>query len=226
MILAIDTSTAAVSIALYDGTEILGESTWKSQNRHTVSLAPAVEVLMNQTGTAFEDVTALAVALGPGSFTSLRVGLSFVKGIHAALQLPIIGIPTLSYFAGSQPASRATVCALLAAGRGKFATQFFEVKTNSVNAISEIDVHTPETLAATIVAPTVITGEITAKTKTALKRCHNPNIRFSANGFELRRAGFLAVQAWKRFRKGVFDDPDTLSPIYLHTNDSILNTKA
>lgn len=226
MILAIDTSTATVSVALYDGTEILGESTYKSLNRHTVLLAPTVESLMKQTGTTFDKVTALAVALGPGSFTSLRVGLSFVKGIHAALQLPVIGIPTLSYFAAAQPASRATVCTLLTAGRGKFATQFFEVKTNSVTAISEIDVHTIETLAATIVAPTVVTGEITAETKIELKRSHNPNIRFSTNGFGLRRAGFLAVQAWKRFRKGTFDDADTLTPIYLHTNDSILNTRA
>lgn len=226
MILAIDTSTATVSIALYDGTEILGESTWKSQNRHTVSLAPAVESMMKETGVSFDKVTALAIALGPGSFTSLRVGLAFVKGIHAALQLPLIGVPTLSYFAAAQPASRATVCAVLTAGRGKFATQFFEDKTNSVAAISEIDVHTPESLAKTIVAPTVITGEISAETKTALKRCHNSNVRFAANGFELRRAGFLAVQAWKRYRKGVFDDPDTLSPLYLHTNDSILNAKA
>lgn len=224
MILAIDSSTAMISVALYDGAAIVAETTWKSPNRHTTVLAPAVTSLMKQAGSDFSALTALAVALGPGSFTSLRVGLSFVKGLQTALNIPIIGIPTLSYFAAAQQTSRATICALLTAGRGKYATQFFENKANGCVAISDIDVHTLETLASTIVAPTVISGEVTAEMRTALRRNQNRNIRFAAPGFELRRAGFLAAQAAKIYKKGVFSDPDQLSPIYLHTNDSVLNT--
>ena len=137
MILAIDTSTAMISVALYDGTTILGESTWKSPNRHSTVLAPAVANLVRQTGVQISDLSALAVALGPGSFTSLRIGLAFAKGINAALNIPIVGVPTLSYFAAAQQTSRATICAVLTAGREKYATQFFENKANGTTRSEE-----------------------------------------------------------------------------------------
>lgn len=226
MILAIDTSTAMISVALYDGSTILGEFTWKSPNRHSTVLAPAVGSLFRKTGVQFSDLSALTVALGPGSFTSLRIGLAFAKGINAALNIPIVGVPTLSYFAASQQTSRATICAVLTAGREKYATQFFENKANGCAAISEIDVHTIESLSAIIVAPTVITGEVTGEMRTALRRSQNRNIRFSSPGFELRRAGFLAVQAWKLFRKGAYESGDGLTPIYLHTNGPAIRAGA
>lgn len=226
MICAIDSSTAMISIAIYDGAKILAESTWQSSNRHTTTLAPAVDALFQSVDLKLNTLQALAVALGPGSFTSLRVGLAFAKGIHAGLNIPIIGIPTLEYFAASQPPARDAVCALLTAGRGKYATQFFSNKAAGCSPISEVDVHTIDSLAATIVAPTLLTGEVTPEMRTALRRKKNRNIRFTTSGVELRRAGYLAVQAWKRFRKGDFENSDSLTPIYLHTNDSILNTRS
>ena len=87
MILAIDTSTARLGIAVYNGSEILGEACWTSPNRHTVSLAPAVNVLLDDLEVEKKKLKALAVALGPGSFTSLRVGPAAAPG-NAAVRLP------------------------------------------------------------------------------------------------------------------------------------------
>ena len=95
MILAIDTSTARLGIAVYSGTEVLAESCWTSPNRHTVSLAAAVDAMLNDLEVDKKKLKAVAVALGPGSFTSLRVGLSFAKGISLGLGIPVIGVPTL-----------------------------------------------------------------------------------------------------------------------------------
>ncbi|NTW35799.1 MAG: tRNA (adenosine(37)-N6)-threonylcarbamoyltransferase complex dimerization subunit type 1 TsaB, partial [Syntrophobacteraceae bacterium] len=95
MILAVDTSTPQIGLALYDGARVLAESLWISKARQTVELAPAVAEMLARTGQTIAEVTALAVALGPGSFTSLRVGLSFVKGLALSRNLPLIGIPTL-----------------------------------------------------------------------------------------------------------------------------------
>ena len=67
MILAIDTSTARLGIAVFNGVEILGETCWTSPNRHTVSLAPAINVLLNDLEIDLNKLKALAVALGPGS---------------------------------------------------------------------------------------------------------------------------------------------------------------
>ena len=81
MLLAIDTSTAWISLALYDGNFIQYEATWQAQHHHTVALAPALAEMFQKTGLKGEDLTGLAVALGPGSFTSLRIGLAAAKGL-------------------------------------------------------------------------------------------------------------------------------------------------
>ncbi len=81
MLLAVDTSTAQVGLAIYDGAQVLAEYAWRSNQHHTIELAPAIAELLKRSGLTMENMLALGVALGPGSFTSLRVGLSLVKGL-------------------------------------------------------------------------------------------------------------------------------------------------
>ena len=88
MLLAVDTSTTQVGLAIYDGAQVLGEFAWRSGQRHTVELAPAVAELLARCALTINDVNALGVALGPGSFTSLRVGLALVKGIALSRHIP------------------------------------------------------------------------------------------------------------------------------------------
>jgi tRNA threonylcarbamoyladenosine biosynthesis protein TsaB len=106
MLLAVDTSTTQVGVAVYDGSQVIGEYAWRSSQRHTVELAPAIFELLRRCGLKMEDVRALGVALGPGSFTSLRVGLSLVKGLALSRHLPLIGIPTLDILAAAQAPSK------------------------------------------------------------------------------------------------------------------------
>ncbi|NTU55163.1 MAG: tRNA (adenosine(37)-N6)-threonylcarbamoyltransferase complex dimerization subunit type 1 TsaB, partial [Anaerolineales bacterium] len=106
MLLAVDTSTAQVGLALYDGGRVLAEFSWRSSQRHTVELAPAISELLTRCGTTMDDIHVLGVALGPGSFTSLRVGLALVKGLALSRHIPLIGIPTLDILAWAQPAGR------------------------------------------------------------------------------------------------------------------------
>ena len=89
MLLAVDTSTLWVGLALYDGKSVISEETWLSQNHHSVELAPALASLLGRSGVTGHDLSALAIALGPGSFTSLRIGLAFIKGLALALHLPV-----------------------------------------------------------------------------------------------------------------------------------------
>src|SRR5574338_1026705 len=106
MLLAVDTSTAQVGLAIYDGSQVISEYAWRSSQRHTVELAPAVFELLTRCGLKMDDIRALGVALGPGSFTSLRVGLSLVKGLALSKHIPLVGIPTLDILAAAQPLSR------------------------------------------------------------------------------------------------------------------------
>jgi tRNA threonylcarbamoyl adenosine modification protein YeaZ len=102
IVLSIDTSTKTVGLALYDGVQVLSESVWTSHE-----LAPAVSDLLRKSGLEVSSLGALTVALGPGSFTGLRIGMGLAKGMCLAGHLPLVGIPTLDALAASQPIHKA-----------------------------------------------------------------------------------------------------------------------
>ena len=219
MILAIDTSTARLGIAVFNGTEVLAEHCWSSPNRHTVSLAPAVEELLANLEIDKKKLKALAVALGPGSFTSLRVGLSYAKGVSLGLGIPVIGVPTLDVEASQQALAEMPLCAFLQAGRGKLAASFYEIRRGRWTSDGNVEVYTPETLSEKIQEPTLLTGEFDADMRAVFRK--NRNIKMSGPASSLRRAGYLAELGWRIFEKGEYPPVASLSPIYLHTHEPI-----
>ena len=220
ILLAIDTSTRMVSLALYDGVEVLCESSWTSVDYHTVELAPAVAEALDKARLTANDLGALAVALGPGSFTGLRIGMALVKGLALAKHLPVIGVPTLDILAAAQPLAQFQLAAVSRAGRGRLAVGWYQAQNETWNMVGEFEVFTPEELASRITQPTFICGELNKAEREFLG--HNKaEIHLVSPARSLRRAGFLAELAWKRWQAGKSDNPASLSPIYLHYNDPI-----
>ncbi|MBN2469732.1 MAG: tRNA (adenosine(37)-N6)-threonylcarbamoyltransferase complex dimerization subunit type 1 TsaB, partial [Anaerolineae bacterium] len=125
MLLAIDTATRVISLALHDGAQVRAEASWETANHHTVELAPAVAQMLDRAQIAPADLTSVAVALGPGSFTGLRIGLGLAKGMATALELPLFGIPTLEVLAAGQPRFDGLLYPVLKAGRGRICVQPF-----------------------------------------------------------------------------------------------------
>ncbi len=168
MLLAVDTSTAQIGLGLYDGVQVLAESIWYSQRHHTTELAPAVAELLRHAGTSMREIEAVGVAIGPGSFTALRVGLAFVKGLALSRKLPLIGIPTLEILAAGQPDSKLPLVATLQAGRGRIAAQHFRQVEDKApgewvwKSQGTAEITTADALANSIEKPTLIAGELTA----------------------------------------------------------------
>ncbi len=228
MLLAIDTSTAQVGLALCDAGSVGAESIWYSRRHHTVELAPALLELLRRCGITFADVEALAVALGPGSFTALRVGLALAKGLAASRKLPLIGIPTLDILAAGNPPSKMRMAAVLQAGRGRIAVGWYgsamsgreRKSTNASNALSAwksqgaIQITTVESLANSIEQPTIVAGELTSEERQRLAR-KKVNVSLAPLSLCVRRPAVLAELAWGRWRSGHADDPRALAPIYL-----------
>jgi len=219
MLLAVDTSTAQVGLAVYDGAQVIAEYAWRSTQRHTVELAPATADLLNRSGLKMENIRALGVALGPGSFTSLRVGLSFVKGLALARQLPLIGISTLDILAAGQPASRTPLVTAIQAGRGRLAISLYKNSKNRWQAKASPRVVTVDELTNEVTSPSTLCGEFTAADRQRLLT--NENIRLTSPAQSVRRPAVLAELAWLRLQNGDVDDDATLAPIYLHTAEPI-----
>jgi tRNA threonylcarbamoyladenosine biosynthesis protein TsaB len=102
-LLALDTALDACSVAVLDGPAVLAQRSEPMQRGHQERIAPMVAEAMAEAGLAFAQLERIAVAIGPGSFTGVRVGLAFAKATALALDIPCIGIGTLEALAASTP---------------------------------------------------------------------------------------------------------------------------
>jgi tRNA threonylcarbamoyladenosine biosynthesis protein TsaB len=184
-----------------------------------VELAPAVFELLTRCGLAMDDIRALGVALGPGSFTSLRVGLSLVKGLALARQLPLIGIPTLDILAAAQAVSRLPLLVAIQAGRGRLAAGWYKRSKKGWQAKDPARVMTVKTLVEEVKSPVIVCAELTAEERQSL--AEKPEIQLASPAQSIRRPAVLAERAWTRWQAGDVDDGATLAPIYLHVAEPI-----
>jgi tRNA threonylcarbamoyladenosine biosynthesis protein TsaB len=219
-LLALDTSTRTIGLALYNGAQVLHAAIWNTQDYHTVELAPAVAEALQRTGVGADGLSALAVALGPGSFTGLRVGMALAKGIAIMRHLPIIGVPTLDALALAQPQRDIPMAAVLRAGRGRLAVGWYEMENETWRASGKLEIQTPQDLVEQIHTPTLVCGELTEVERELLAR-EQPKIILASPAHSIRHPAFLAELAWLRWQDGKVDDPATLAPIYLHHDDPI-----
>lgn len=220
LLLAIDTSTRTMGIALYDGVQVLCNSTWASEDFHTVELAPAVAAALSRSGLKIDDLKALAVATGPGSFTGLRIGLALAKGLALARRLPLVGVRTLDILAASQPVRQTQLAAVLHAGRGRLAVGWYHPSGKGWQDTGELSVLTIDDLSKRIQEPTWVCGELTADERHVLAR-KRKNVLLASPAQSLRRPSFLAELGFSRWQAGLVDDPASLAPQYLHYNEPI-----
>ena len=183
-------------------------------------MAPALAELLSRTAVRISDIQALGVAIGPGSFTSLRVGLAFVKGVALARKVPVVGIPSLDILAVAQPVAKRPLVAVLQAGRGRIAAGWYKAEEKRWRAEGEIAVTTVEALADSINAPTLVAGELTVEERQRLMR-KKVNVHLAPPSLCLRRPAVLAELAWRRWQEGSVDETAALAPIYLHVVESI-----
>jgi tRNA threonylcarbamoyladenosine biosynthesis protein TsaB len=217
MLLAIDTSTTQVGLALYDGAQVIAEYAWRSQQRHTVELAPAISELLARCDSTMDDVQALGVALGPGSFTSLRVGLALAKGLAFSKQIPLIGISTLDVLARAQPVSDLPLVCAIQAGRSRFALGVYQNSGTMWQAQGPARVVTFEAMMDEVKSLSMVCGEFTAED---IQKIKNKNVQLVSPAHSIRRPAVLAELAWMRWQAGDVDHSASLAPIYLHTDGS------
>ena len=219
MLLAVDTSTRWMGTALYDGIQVVGEMYWRTQNHHTVELSSGIYILLERCGVSSAELTVLAVATGPGSFTGLRIGMAVIKGMALGLKLPVIGVQTLDCVAAFQPLVDEPLVVLLQAGRKRLARVDFSARDGRWKAVSDPCVITAAELAEQIQQPVMVCGELTNEDRDVLRR--NRNISMISPVWSARRPSFLADLAWRRWVKKDVDDAAALSPLYLHVAETI-----
>jgi tRNA threonylcarbamoyladenosine biosynthesis protein TsaB len=168
------------------------------------------------------------VAVGPGSFTSLRVGLAFAKGLALPRRLPLMGIPTLDIVAAAvplpyssiEPSRKPRLAAIVQAGRGRLGVGWYRPTENGWQADGPAAVMTADELADKIHKRVLICGELTPDDRQRLARKFK-NVTLASPAVCVRRPAVLAELAWRKWQTGQADKAETLAPIYLHVAGSV-----
>lgn len=215
MILAIDTATNWIGLALHDGAEVLAEFGWRSRRMQTVELAPAVAQLWDRTGVTAADLQAIAVAIGPGSYTGLRVGLALAKGIAIGHGLPLIGVATLDIVAAAVRRLDTDLVVLAEAGRTRlWAGQYQWSDKKGWEAGDEPVLTSWDELLGRLQVPVAFAGEISASAAKLIRRANRSAHIVSPAG-SVRRAAVLAEIGHARLKAKKVSDADSLAPLYL-----------
>ena len=137
LLLAFETSAKAASVALFDDRKLLGEQYQNTGLTHSQTLMVMAEDLLKQCGKTVADITAVAVAEGPGSFTGVRIGVAAAKGFAWGGQLPCYGVSTLEAMAESLGIYEGYVCPCMDARRSQVYNALFRAENGKLTRITE-----------------------------------------------------------------------------------------
>ncbi len=137
LILAFETSAKSCSAAIHDGSKLLAESYQNSGLTHSQTLMVMAEDLLTVCGKSASDVTHLAVAAGPGSFTGIRIGVAAAKGFAWGAELPVYGVSTLEAMALSLGAYEGHICACMDARRNQVYNAIFLCEKGALTRVSD-----------------------------------------------------------------------------------------
>ena len=222
LILAFETSAKAASVALMDDRKLLGESYQNTGLTHSQTLMVMAEDLLKQCGKTVADVTAVAVAEGPGSFTGVRIGVAAAKGMSWGGQLPCYGVSTLEAMAESLGAYQGYVCPCMDARRSQVYNALFYVNHGEIRRIREDRAISLAELGQELKAlegPIFLVGDGSSLTYNTLSG-EIPGLVLPPEHRMHQRATGVALLAVKKQAAGEAGDGNALTPNYLRLSQA------
>ncbi|MCC6443284.1 MAG: tRNA (adenosine(37)-N6)-threonylcarbamoyltransferase complex dimerization subunit type 1 TsaB [Armatimonadetes bacterium] len=227
LVLAIETATDLCSLALLEEGRLAAEIRFRHRMSLSQRLAPHIEFLLHDAGWALQDVGLLAVSLGPGSFTGLRIGVVMAKTLAWTLEKPVVGVSTLEAVAA--PACResafpALICPALHARRGEVYAACYRQGSAGAGDIPVLSpLHPPAALEDEAFlnllrqtdAPILCLGDGALRLESAIREAVGDRAGFAPEPFHSPRAEWVGLLADAAYRQGRRDDPLRLTPAYL-----------
>lgn len=200
-ILGIDTSTSVASVALMEDHVLIGEMTLNNKTTHSQKLMMLIEQLMENTGSNFEDLDAIAVGIGPGSFTGLRIGVTTAKGLAHGANLPIIEVSSLEVLK-HQLMIESPICVMMDSRRSTVFASFYNTSFDQ-----EDQIHIDEIMKKCVTLETVhFIGDGATLHQELLKETLGDKARFVFGHLNQISAGSLCSLAFLKEERHVYDD--------------------
>ena len=219
LILAFETSAKAASVALHDGAKLLAESYQNTGLTHSQTLMVMAEDMLKQCGYTAKDVTHVAVAAGPGSFTGVRIGVAAAKGLAWGLQVPCCGVSTLEAMAKNMGIHAGIVCAVMDARRNQVYNALFRVENGNFSRITEDRAISLADLGAELAqmeGKVYLVGDGSLVAKAAL----GDRVIAPAEHRMHQRAAGVAMVAAEMIAAGAICDAESMQPNYLRLSQA------
>ena len=217
-VLAVETSSLAGGVALLDDERLVAEYLLDVSVTHSERLMSAVDRVLADARWTARELTGLAVAIGPGSFTGLRIAVSTVKGLALALDLPIAAVPTLDAMAAALPWAALPVCPVLDARKGEVYASRYRWDGRAMQREWEYLALSPEELADRLTEPVILAGDGAASIRSPHARLVPPPRRLPSPAC----VGTLGVD---RLRRGETVGAAALAPLYLRPSEAELRRR-
>lgn len=213
LILGIEAATRVASVAVISEEKILAEISQEAKLTHSETLLPQIEQALKIANV--EKVDAVAVSIGPGSFTGLRIGLATAKALCYAWQIKIIGVPTLQAISYHFPTNNSVILPMLDAQKNR---AYFQ-KFRNCQPLSEIEVKNIDEIvksAGEIDAEIFLCGEVLSKIKVELP----PNVRIAPPNCRMPRAVNVALCAKDLIDAGEISNVMNIEPLYIRRSEA------
>ena len=222
LLLAFETSAKAASVALFRDGKLLGESYQNTGLTHSQTLMVMAQDLLTQCGHTPQDVQAVAVAEGPGSFTGVRIGVAAAKGFAWGSHIPCYGVSTLEAMALGLGTYQGYICPVMDARRSQVYNALFYVNQNNVRRVTEdraIALADLKTELQALEEPIFLVGDGSALTYTTLSG-EIPNLVQPAEHRMHQRAVGVGLAALQKIAAGDTGDGNALTPNYLRLSQA------
>ena len=159
-VLGIDTSTTCGSIGLIHDESVISEYLLNLSVTHSERLLDAIDLVLRKGRCSLTDLDGLAISIGPGSFTGVRIGVSTVKGLAYAVKKPVVGVSTLDVLASQVSPTPYLICPIIDARKGEVYSAFYRYEGfNRLKRLSQYQAIRPEVLSGMLKEPTIFLGD-------------------------------------------------------------------
>jgi tRNA threonylcarbamoyladenosine biosynthesis protein TsaB len=220
IILGIETATMTGGLALIDEGKLIAEYTLNMKTTHSSRLMPALDWILKDVSLDKNQIDGIAVSIGPGSFTGLRIGLATAKGLALGLNIPLIGVPTLDALAHNVPYPVYQVCPVLDARKKEVYSALFQCENDVLVRKSPYQVISPADLANQIHEKTVMLGDAIDVYRELFKEKLRELIVFAPDAQRLPRAAVIAEMGLAKLKAGEVLDLASSEPFYIRRADA------
>jgi tRNA threonylcarbamoyladenosine biosynthesis protein TsaB len=225
-LLAIETSTVTGAVALLEAGRVVAESRVSIAVTHGERLMAAIDGVLRSARWELADVQAFAVALGPGSFTGLRIGLSTVKGLAFATGKPVVGVPTLDALAWRLPYCAYPVCPVLDARKNEVYAALYRTREGWLELLEAPRAVPPATLAEELrdatQGPLVFVGDAVLPFGTVFVEVLGSRALLAPADLRLPSAVTVGELGASALARGEPADPADLVPLYVRPSEAEL----